>query len=299
MTYTHTDDETGRVLAWSFPARSDGVAKVMAATEGDEDGRSEWVWIRLANGDLFLGVAPRGDTYEDLEAETQLPRDASEPAPAVRHERRQGIDYLRDQRGVSVSFFRMPENDQLYVGVNTEDAEYDNDKDGEPILQVMLNDASLYDHERPKREAAHPVGPLLLRCVFTPQRDTDPGRGFTIVEPIDPAMLGRAWHEFTWIAEYDEPPSEQRSEATDALRDHPAVPQWIKEWDGPFEIDFQVRYTVVGTYDGETGKAARYAEAFWADSPEHAEEQARESARSLDETLTVSAVLYGDAMVAA
>ena len=33
----------------------------------DEDGRSQVVQIRLPNGDLYLGFAPQGDTYFDLE----------------------------------------------------------------------------------------------------------------------------------------------------------------------------------------------------------------------------------------
>lgn len=33
----------------------------------EEDGRSQVVQIRFPNGDLFLGYAPQGDTYSDLE----------------------------------------------------------------------------------------------------------------------------------------------------------------------------------------------------------------------------------------
>lgn len=33
----------------------------------DEDGRSQVVQIRFPNGDLFLGFAPQGDTYSELE----------------------------------------------------------------------------------------------------------------------------------------------------------------------------------------------------------------------------------------
>jgi hypothetical protein len=29
----------------------------------DNDGRSDFVWLRLPNGDLILGVWPQGDTY--------------------------------------------------------------------------------------------------------------------------------------------------------------------------------------------------------------------------------------------
>lgn len=33
----------------------------------EENGRSQVVQIRLPNGDLFLGYAPQGDTYMELE----------------------------------------------------------------------------------------------------------------------------------------------------------------------------------------------------------------------------------------
>lgn len=32
-----------------------------------EDSRSEWVWVRLANGDLILGFYPRGEAYMEQE----------------------------------------------------------------------------------------------------------------------------------------------------------------------------------------------------------------------------------------
>ena len=37
------------------------------------DGRSDWMWFRLANGDLILGCWPRGDTYEATEADDNRP----------------------------------------------------------------------------------------------------------------------------------------------------------------------------------------------------------------------------------
>ena len=45
------------------PASPESVRTVLAADEDDEDGRSEWLWVRLPNGDLILGVYPQGDTY--------------------------------------------------------------------------------------------------------------------------------------------------------------------------------------------------------------------------------------------
>lgn len=65
-------------IAWSYPAGEDGAKKVLDATPNDgpaaayeDDGRSGWRWIRLANGDLILGVFPHGDTYFAVEDEVE------------------------------------------------------------------------------------------------------------------------------------------------------------------------------------------------------------------------------------
>jgi hypothetical protein len=42
---------------------------VRAASKHDEDGRSQWLWVRLPNGDVILGVFPQGATYEMFEKE--------------------------------------------------------------------------------------------------------------------------------------------------------------------------------------------------------------------------------------
>jgi hypothetical protein len=60
-------------IALIHPADAADVAKVLAADEDSEDGRSNWCWIRLLNGDLILGVFPQGDTYLDMEAAAQYP----------------------------------------------------------------------------------------------------------------------------------------------------------------------------------------------------------------------------------
>jgi hypothetical protein len=303
-------DETGRsVIAWRYPASPESVLQVLFAPVGDDNGRSEAHWLRLVNGDLVLAVAPRGGTYEAVEVDAAVPDDAEtvdDHLGEQRFEYRHGVSYLRDGKGASVGFYRMPENDQLLVSINTEDCEFDNDGDGNPIMQVTLNDATLYDNERekpaslPQREYG-PTGPYLLRCTFVPQwvPKPEPGFGLERIETMDLRMLGRTWPDATWEGEYDEAPSETRSHETDQLRDHPNAPAWVKDWDGPFEVEFQVRFTVVGTYEGMGGEAARYTEAFWADDANHAAEQARDSARSAGETLNVSAVLYGEAQVAA
>lgn len=43
------------------------VNQVVNAPVDTSNGRSEWVWVRLANGDLLLGVFPQGDTYIELQ----------------------------------------------------------------------------------------------------------------------------------------------------------------------------------------------------------------------------------------
>ncbi len=36
---------------------------VLTAEPNTDDGRSEWMWFRLPNGDRIFGTYPRGDTY--------------------------------------------------------------------------------------------------------------------------------------------------------------------------------------------------------------------------------------------
>jgi hypothetical protein len=56
VTTMHTKDAAG----WAIEA-------VLAADPSSEDGRSQWVWIRLPNGDLVLALYPQGDTYFETE----------------------------------------------------------------------------------------------------------------------------------------------------------------------------------------------------------------------------------------
>lgn len=62
-----------RVLGWVQPASQKVAQMVIDAEAGTDDGRSEWLWLRLANGDLLLATFPRGDTYLSTEADTQRP----------------------------------------------------------------------------------------------------------------------------------------------------------------------------------------------------------------------------------
>ena len=59
--------EQGEHLATIKPASRKAVERVLSADEQDQDGRSQWVWVRLSNGDLILGVYPQGDTYFECE----------------------------------------------------------------------------------------------------------------------------------------------------------------------------------------------------------------------------------------
>ena len=69
--YTFDDDDPERVIATLHPASAEAVALVAAASEDTEDGRSQFMWLRLPNGDLMLGVFPQGDTYLACEADAQ------------------------------------------------------------------------------------------------------------------------------------------------------------------------------------------------------------------------------------
>lgn len=55
-----TYNDTDRVyLGASWPASPNAVETIM--TMDEDNGRSEWRWLRLANGDLMLGVFPQAD----------------------------------------------------------------------------------------------------------------------------------------------------------------------------------------------------------------------------------------------
>lgn len=63
----------GLTLAFVHPASKQSIKKVLNAEQGDDDGRSEYCWLRLPNGDLMLGVFPRGDTYLAVEEDAVFP----------------------------------------------------------------------------------------------------------------------------------------------------------------------------------------------------------------------------------
>lgn len=72
------DNETGETLETPVLLATASVAdptmvNFVVNQRVDNDGRSEWQWFRLANGDLILGVFPRGDTYIETEADPNRP----------------------------------------------------------------------------------------------------------------------------------------------------------------------------------------------------------------------------------
>lgn len=82
---TFDDDETNRPIAYIHKASPKAVKTVLAAAEGDTDGRSEYVWLRLPNGDPILGVFPRGDTYFAVEDDAAFPW-AADPEGSIKSE---------------------------------------------------------------------------------------------------------------------------------------------------------------------------------------------------------------------
>lgn len=55
------------------PASPESIALMLKADETSMDGRSNWLWFRLPNGDLIFGCFPEGDTYFATEADHGQP----------------------------------------------------------------------------------------------------------------------------------------------------------------------------------------------------------------------------------
>lgn len=55
------------------PASRQAAYTVIDASPDDNDGRSDWMWVRLPNGDLILGLFPQGGTYEAVEGDAAYP----------------------------------------------------------------------------------------------------------------------------------------------------------------------------------------------------------------------------------
>lgn len=69
---TDTENPT-LTIATVHPATASYITKVLKAEEGHVDGRSEWLWLRLSDGTLMLGLFPRGDTYLECEIDASYP----------------------------------------------------------------------------------------------------------------------------------------------------------------------------------------------------------------------------------
>lgn len=71
------DEYAGEInLATIIPVRNSSQLHTVinAPITHDGDGRSQWCWVRFANGDLMLGFFPQGDTYELASAMEQEDR---------------------------------------------------------------------------------------------------------------------------------------------------------------------------------------------------------------------------------
>ena len=72
MNDIHFIDENGNEteqLIGIYEAASDEVAQRIINSPVGDDGRSPWMWVRLANGDLLLACYPTGDMYEATEGD--------------------------------------------------------------------------------------------------------------------------------------------------------------------------------------------------------------------------------------
>lgn len=70
QTLTAEPLESGE-FAWQKPASEEAVSAILGANPELVDGftRSEFLWIRLVNGDLILGVYPQDEAYFAFEGE--------------------------------------------------------------------------------------------------------------------------------------------------------------------------------------------------------------------------------------
>ncbi len=69
---THCDPDDYGADTLIHPASKESVNTVLNANPNCIDGRSNWVWVRLPNGDLVLGVFPQGGTYFAVEEDAHF-----------------------------------------------------------------------------------------------------------------------------------------------------------------------------------------------------------------------------------
>ncbi len=68
LTQEELEDYGNRPVGWTiYPASAESVVTVLDSGAESINGRSNWVWLRLPNGGLILGVFPQGDTYMETE----------------------------------------------------------------------------------------------------------------------------------------------------------------------------------------------------------------------------------------
>ena len=83
--YIYASDEKGhptdQVICHIHDASRASVDLVLSQDVDAEDGRSQWLWVRLQNGDLILGCFPMADTYMAVEDDASF--SYPEPAPRV------------------------------------------------------------------------------------------------------------------------------------------------------------------------------------------------------------------------
>lgn len=65
----HTlENDDGVYIGTIVPVKDMTLAAEVVSAPIDDDGRSRWVWVELANGDLLLGMFPTGSIYEKVRA---------------------------------------------------------------------------------------------------------------------------------------------------------------------------------------------------------------------------------------
>jgi len=65
--WTTNEPKEDKTILHVHPASEEAVKTVLAQSADGMDGRSNWIWIRLENGDLILGCYPQGETYMAVE----------------------------------------------------------------------------------------------------------------------------------------------------------------------------------------------------------------------------------------
>lgn len=78
-------DQPKAYLGTLYPVTDPETVEHLVAQPINDDGRSEWFWLRLANGDLMVGLFPRGDTYMGFEPETAEDWDKAAKAGTTSH----------------------------------------------------------------------------------------------------------------------------------------------------------------------------------------------------------------------